>query len=488
MARALPGGASARLEWCAEYRNQDIVRDVFDRVDAIVVPSVWVENSPLVIHEAQQARVPVITADAGGMAEYVLHEVNGLQFEHRSPRALATQMQRLVDDPEFGRRLGRRGYAYSDSGDIPSVTDQVDQIEAIYRRVLERRDAVRIDQRPGPWRITFDTNPDQCNLKCIMCEEHSPHSDAQARRKAAGMPPRTMPIALIRAVVAEAVPHGLREIIPSTMGEPLLYEHFDGILALCSEHGVKLNLTTNGTFPRRGAQAWAERIVPVTSDVKISWNGATKRTQESIMIGSRWETVLDNVRIFIRVRDEHAAAGGNRCRVTFQLTFLEDNVGELPEIVRLAIDLGVDRVKGHHLWAHFSEIEEKSMRRSPEAIRRWNTAVDAARAVVREHVGGGGDPILLENIFPLDEQAIGDLAPQGRCPFLGQEAWVSALGRFDPCCAPDAQRRSLGEFGDLNEQGLVQIWNGEPYRRLTKTYRNRALCLGCNMRKPGEKR
>ena len=60
------------------------MRDAFDRVDAIVVPSVWVENSPLVIHEAQQARVPVITADAGGMAEYVRHEVNGLLFEHRS--------------------------------------------------------------------------------------------------------------------------------------------------------------------------------------------------------------------------------------------------------------------------------------------------------------------------------------------------------------------------------------------------------------------
>ena len=38
---------------------------VFNRVDAIVVPSVWVENSPLVIHEAQQARVPVITAATG---------------------------------------------------------------------------------------------------------------------------------------------------------------------------------------------------------------------------------------------------------------------------------------------------------------------------------------------------------------------------------------------------------------------------------------
>jgi hypothetical protein len=31
----------------------------------------------------------------------------------------------------------------------------------------------------------------------------------------------------------------------------------------------------------------------------------------------------------------------------------------------------------------------------------------------------------------------------------------------------------------------MEIWNGEAYRELTSTYRNRRLCLGCNMRKPG---
>ena len=35
-----------------------------------------------------------------------------------------------------------------------------------------------------PWRITFDTNPDDCNLQCLMCEEHSPFSPKQAERKA----------------------------------------------------------------------------------------------------------------------------------------------------------------------------------------------------------------------------------------------------------------------------------------------------------------
>nr|VFJ44764.1 MAG: Glycosyltransferase involved in cell wall bisynthesis [Candidatus Kentron sp. FW] len=486
MARSLPVGTAERVEWVPEYRNRDIVRDVFNRVDAIVVPSVWVENSPLVIHEAQQARVPVITADVGGMAEYVRHEVNGLLFEHRSRRSLANRMQRLVDDPALARRLGARGYLPDESGDIPAIEDHVREIERIYRAVLGRRDSARVDVGTGPWRVTFDTNPDTCNLHCIMCEEHSLHSPLRKARRTEGKSPRLMPIDLIRRVVADATTNGLREIIPSTMGEPLLYEHFEDILDLCSEHGIKLNLTTNGTFPRLGARAWAKRVVPVTSDVKISWNGATRATQESIMIGANWEKMLAGVREFIAVRDAHASAGGNRCQVTFQLTFLEANVAELPDIIRLAIELGVDRVKGHHLWTHFDAIREQSMRRNSEAIHRWNRAVLAARKVAADRMLPGGRHILLDNIFPLDEDATGDLAPGGPCPFLGQEAWVSAEGRFDPCCAPDAQRRTLGDFGNLHDRGLMEIWRGNAYRHLVTTYRNRELCLGCNMRKPVE--
>jgi glycosyltransferase involved in cell wall biosynthesis/MoaA/NifB/PqqE/SkfB family radical SAM enzyme len=484
IAASLPDGAADRVEWLSEYRNQQIVRDVFDRCDAIVVPSVWVENSPLVIHEAQQARVPVVTASVGGMAEYVRHEVNGLLFEHRSIASLAGQMQRFVDDPALAARLGARGYLFSETGDVPAVGDHVREIERLYEQVLRRHASTRVSRRSGPWRITFDTNPDTCNLRCVMCEEHSPHSPLQIRRKAERRPRRLMTFEMIERVVADAAPHGLREIIPSTMGEPLLYERFEDILALCHRYDIKLNLTTNGTFPRLGAEAWARQIVPVTSDVKISWNGATKATHEAIMLGTRWEKVVDNVRAFIAVRDAHASTGGNRCRVTFQLTFLESNVTELADMVRLAVELGVDRVKGHHLWAHFDEIKAESMRRSADSIGRWNAAVLAARAAATERPLPSGKHILLENIFLLDPGATEDLAPGGRCPFLGQEAWVSAVGRFDPCCAPDAQRRTLGELGSLTDRGIMDIWNGEAYRELTASYRNHGLCLGCNMRKP----
>jgi glycosyltransferase involved in cell wall biosynthesis len=132
----LPGDACKRIEWMSEYRNQDIVSEVFNRCDAIVVPSIWAENSPLVIHEALQARVPVITADYGGMAEYIHHEVNGLCFMHRNPTALAEQMQRFANDPDFARRLGARGYFQSPDGNVPDMSRHTYIIEDLYARVL----------------------------------------------------------------------------------------------------------------------------------------------------------------------------------------------------------------------------------------------------------------------------------------------------------------------------------------------------------------
>jgi MoaA/NifB/PqqE/SkfB family radical SAM enzyme len=255
---------------------------------------------------------------------------------------------------------------------------------------------------------------------------------------------------------------------------------------MCQEFGVKLNLTTNGSFPRKGAEEWAKLLIPVCSDIKISWNGATKETQEKIMIGSQWERDLGNLKTLIRIRDEHAKRGENWCRITLQLTFLGTNVDELADIVRLGLSLGVDRIKGHHLWAHFKEIKTLSMRHNAEAIARWNIAAREALDVAATQLLPNGKHILLENIYPLEENATVNLLPEGVCPFLGKEAWVNTEGRFNPCCAPDQERLSLGEFGNLNENTMEEIWQDTAYQDLRQNYLKHSLCIGCNMRKPAE--
>lgn len=341
-------------------------------------------------------------------------------------------------------------------------------------------------EKPGPWRITFDTNPDDCNLRCIMCEEHSIYSSCQIKRKEEGRPRRRMDIHLMRKVLEEARGSPLREIIPSTMGEPLLFRHFDEIIQMCHEYGVKLNLTTNGTFPGYGATKWAEKIVPIGSDVKISWNGSTKKTSELIMIGSNFEQRLQNVKDFIRVRDEVAKMGGNFCRVTFQLTFMEIGLEELPEVVRLAASLGVNRVKGHHLWVFAKEMREQNLRKNKESIQHWNKIVVKAIDVAEKERLPSGDKVILENIYCLEDSATGELISKGVCPFLGQEAWVSSEGRFNPCCAPNEERLKLGDFGNLYDASLEKIWNSDAYKNLQKNYMQHAVCKGCNMRKKKE--
>ena len=341
-----------------------------------------------------------------------------------------------------------------------------------------------MNPKKGPWRITFDTNPDDCNLKCIMCEEHSIYSSCQTNRKEAGLPRRRMDIDLIRKVLENSKGTGLKEIIPSTMGEPLLYRHFEEILQLCHDYQVKLNLTTNGTFPKYGATEWAKRIVPVGSDVKISWNGATKQTSELIMIGSNFEQRLQNVKDFIAVRDQAVHVGKNFCRVTFQLTFIELGLEEIPDVIRLAASIGVNRVKGHHLWVFTPEMENQTMRRNPHSIKRWNAIVQKALEAADNYRLPNGEKVLLENIFPLEDTASDELFPKGVCPFLGQEAWVSAEGVFGPCCAPNEDRRTLGNFGSLYEKSIEEIWSGEEYQNLKKNYFNHAVCKRCNMRKP----
>jgi MoaA/NifB/PqqE/SkfB family radical SAM enzyme len=334
------------------------------------------------------------------------------------------------------------------------------------------------------WRITLDTNPEDCNLRCTMCEEHSPFSTfIEELYQKTGHRRRRMPFTTVQKVFEEASRLGVREIIPSTMGEPLLYKDFDQLLGMFSQYGIKCNLTTNGTFPKRSVVEWAALIVPVTSDIKISWNGATKATAEKVMLDLDFDQAVHNVREFVRIRDEYFNETGYYCRVTFQLTFMQNNMHELADMVKLAADLGVDRVKGHHLWAHFEQIQNLSFRNDAENIQQWNKYVEAAHQAAETHRRADGKKVLLEQITRLEPIEHQQVPYEYDCPFLGKELWVSPTGNISPCCAPDHLRQGLGDFGNINQSSLLEVLESPIYRELSQNYKNIPLCQTCNMRK-----
>ena len=103
------------------------------RTDFVVVPSIWWENSPLVIQEAFLHRVPVICSDIGGMAEKVTDGIDGLHFRVGDPDSLADVIERAVGTPGLWKALrdGTRG--------VHAMDEHVERLSDLYAEIIERR-------------------------------------------------------------------------------------------------------------------------------------------------------------------------------------------------------------------------------------------------------------------------------------------------------------------------------------------------------------
>jgi glycosyltransferase involved in cell wall biosynthesis len=92
------------VTFVGKYSAADIP-SLMENIDWVVVPSIWWENSPLVIQEAFMHNRPVICSDIGGMAEKVADGVNGLHFRVNDARSLADTIERASGDGELWSAL-----------------------------------------------------------------------------------------------------------------------------------------------------------------------------------------------------------------------------------------------------------------------------------------------------------------------------------------------------------------------------------------------
>ena len=119
-----------------DYKN---ISKVLSNIDVLVVPSIWYENSPLVIHEAFLAKIPVITSNLGGMAELVTHKKNGLLVEPGNITDLIEKMNVFIDNPKFIE-------SYSQDTYVRSIQEDVEEIEKLYHELLRRKEVELIAQ------------------------------------------------------------------------------------------------------------------------------------------------------------------------------------------------------------------------------------------------------------------------------------------------------------------------------------------------------
>lgn len=131
----------SRIKWLSKgnkgvrfmggFDNKDIA-GIFCDIDVLVVPSLWWENSPLVIREAFITKTPVMASDVGGIRELVREGVNGFLFGRGDVRALSDVIKRVVEDPGLINGL-KQGY-----GRIENIEDDAGRTESIYSALLKK--------------------------------------------------------------------------------------------------------------------------------------------------------------------------------------------------------------------------------------------------------------------------------------------------------------------------------------------------------------
>lgn len=122
----------ARISFCGTFPNSEIGQVLAD-LDVLAVPSIWYENTPLVIYSAHAAGCPVIATNLGGMAEVVRDGENGLLIEAGHVGGLTQAIRRLAEDRELLRRL-------ADKIKPPkSIADYAGELVVIYQKILHKR-------------------------------------------------------------------------------------------------------------------------------------------------------------------------------------------------------------------------------------------------------------------------------------------------------------------------------------------------------------
>ncbi|MGO4706818.1 glycosyltransferase family 4 protein [Microvirga sp. 2MCAF38] len=90
--------AGSRARFYGAYQNSEMPR-LMKSIDWTIIPSIWWENSPIVIQESFFHGRPMICSNIGGMAEKITDGVDGLHFRVGSSEDLADRMVEALTDP-----------------------------------------------------------------------------------------------------------------------------------------------------------------------------------------------------------------------------------------------------------------------------------------------------------------------------------------------------------------------------------------------------
>jgi radical SAM protein with 4Fe4S-binding SPASM domain len=287
-------------------------------------------------------------------------------------------------------------------------------LASIYAAYLRRAETVST----LPTRIWLEPTP-SCNLTCGHC----PHGMETPFEKG------LMTWELFTKVIDELTGH-VYDVNLFHRGESLIHKRLADMVAYCHDRGMHTRLHTNAGILD---EAKAAALIDAGLDyVSFSFDGYTKETYEKNRVGGDFETTVENIRTFLRLKEE---------RVADVVTILQ------------VMEIGED---------------EAGKQERQDALRARFAGLPLDRFVVRTPHNWAGD-------FDEFGQGVGD-APSFRftpCTFL----WYSMTIFFDGTVAPCPQD-FFGKLvvGDVSRQSVAEVWNGAPMREMRRRMADRNVC------------
>ena len=248
-------------------------------------------------------------------------------------------------------------------------------------------------------------------------------------------------------------------------GEPYLNKDLFKFIAYARSRNVYVWTSTNG-------HCFSEENIRKTIDsglnkLVISLDGTDQKTYEQYRIGGSFETVVEGIRDFVRIRKKMTA---RKPLLEIQFLVLKPNQHQVSEIKKFGKSLGADRTVLK--TAQFNDFEHGNPLMPDEGKwSRYKRIPDAGSRMPDSGCRITNPEFILKN--PL----------RNRCFRMWSGCVITWDGKVVPCCFDKDAEHCLG---DLKTQSFKEIWKGEKYQRFRKAIlKNRKtfeMCKNCSQR------
>jgi len=190
-----------------------------------------------------------------------------------------------------------------------------------------------------------------CNLNCIMCG-----------RNESSFTGNFFDISYLYRL--EPALSYVEEVTLFGWGEPTIHPKFKDILEFLNNFPVKKYFVTNGTTLHKIEDLLFDFKVDIMA---VSLDGACEATNDKIRRGASFNKIVSSLK---KITARKKGNGLNYPYINFVMTLMKSNLYELPEMIDLAADIGLEEVKAVYLTAFTRELADEVLWSSAEDVRK----------------------------------------------------------------------------------------------------------------------